>query len=130
VIYHGVKKRPYYLLGWSFIFSCYGLGEVLVWLLNIPLPGVLVGLLLLLTLMRSASRLALMISKAAQPILLHMSFFFIPAVLGIGLYWPALQVNLVAILLAIVGSTVVSLAISYVIAVKLFASLERREEKH
>ncbi|NMH59345.1 CidA/LrgA family protein [Alteromonas ponticola] len=88
---------------------------------SLPLPGALLGLGLLSALMALSKALARAISRAAQPILANMSFFFIPAVLGIAIYWSILQANLLAILLAIVGSTVVSLGVSYWLAKKLLS---------
>ncbi len=105
----------YFIGGFSILLS-YLCGEYLVLLYSIPLPGALIGLMLLFSLMVCSSALAQSIGQAAKPLLTNMSFFFIPAVLGIAVFWPALQDNMVAILLAIVVSTIASLCFSYWIA--------------
>ncbi|MCW8092799.1 CidA/LrgA family protein [Alteromonas sp. ASW11-130] len=103
-------------------------GEYLVLRFSIPLPGALIGLALLFGLMVFSSSLTNSISVAAKPLLGNMAFFFIPAVMGIAIYWSTLQDNIVSITIAIVGSTILSLGVSYWISKKLLSSRTVLEE--
>ncbi len=85
--------------------------------------------MLLFGLMACSSTLAQCIGHAAKPLLTNMSFFFIPAVLGIAVYWSTLQNNMLAILLAIVVSTIASLYFSYWIAKMLLPTKKPFDKK-
>ncbi|WP_407080201.1 CidA/LrgA family protein [Alteromonas aquimaris] len=96
---------------------------------SLPLPGALIGIAILFCLMTVSSASAQSISHAAKPLLTHMSFFFLPAVLGIAIYWSTLQQNIEALLLALVGTTVFSLCFSYWLAKKVLPSTSSVEDK-
>lgn len=100
-----------YLVGWLLLLVCYFVGNVLTLVFSLPIPSILVGLVLLLSLLLLRQRPPTALAKSAQPLLKHMSVLFVPATLGVILYWPLIRDNWLPLLLAIVGSTLLSLAI-------------------
>lgn len=101
-----------HLLGWFAILFCYLSGEALVAAWQLPLPGALVGLLMLFLLLALWSKLSLPVASAAQPVLRHMSLLFVPAVLGVLSYWDVLAANAVSLLLALVVTSILSLGLA------------------
>ncbi|MDC8830162.1 CidA/LrgA family protein [Alteromonas gilva] len=100
------------MAGWLVIIACYLVGEFLVLVFNAPVPGALAGLLILLTILLLRQRSTPAISRAAQPLLTHMSVLFVPAVIGVGLFWDIVLSNVLGITLALVVTTVVSLGLT------------------
>lgn len=84
-------------------------GEVLSRGLNLPLPGPVVGLVLLLAAMRLRPGLADWLRPVGEGVLAHLSLFFVPAGVGIVAHLPLLRENGLALLAAIVVSTVLAL---------------------
>ena len=86
------------------------LGETLVLLSGVPVPGPVVGLaLLLLTLVLRPSVLAT-VKPTAQSLLQHLSLLFVPAGVGVMLHLQRLGDEALAIGVALVVSTLVGLA--------------------
>jgi len=79
--------------------------------LALPLSGAICGMLLLLISQFCSHRLATWLVIPAQPVLQNMTLFFIPAVLGVAAYSEMIADYWLSLVLAIVGSTIVSLAI-------------------
>ena len=84
-------------------------GEVLSRALGLPLPGPVVGLVLLLGAMRLQPGLAPWLRPVGQGLLAHLSLFFVPAGVGIVAHLPVLRDQGLALLAAIAGSTVLAL---------------------
>lgn len=87
------------------------LGEVLVALLHSPVPGPVVGMLLLwlgLYIKRGASS---DLQRASQTLIQYLSLFFLPA--GVGLFFlpPSIQEYWPAVACAVVGGTFLSMLI-------------------
>lgn len=85
------------------------IGEVATRGLSLPLPGPVVGLVLLLAAMRAVPRLAVALRPAAQGILGHLSLFFVPAGVGVVAHLELLREHGLALAAAIMGSTVLAL---------------------
>lgn len=85
------------------------IGEVVSRGLNLPLPGPVVGLVLLLGAMRLRPGLAGWLRPVGQGMLAHLSLFFVPAGVGIVAHLPLLREHGLALLAAIGGSTVLAL---------------------
>ncbi len=100
------------ILGWFLLVLCYFIGNVLVLTFSLPIPGLLIGLVLLLLLLLIRGRDSANLTHSVQPLLKHMSLFFVPATLGVGLYWHLLWAHWLPLLLAIVVSTIISLSLS------------------
>ena len=84
-------------------------GEALSRALYLPFPGPVVGLVLLLGAMRLRPGLAAWLRTAAEGVLAHLSLFFVPAGVGVFAHLSLLRDDGVALLLAILGSTVLAL---------------------
>ena len=97
------------LYGWLIIVGCYLVGEFFVLVTDLPLPGALIGLLLLLGGLLLRQRPAVTVGRGAQPLLTHMSVLFVPAVIGVGLFWAEVSENALGIALALVATTIVAL---------------------
>ncbi|MDG6099983.1 CidA/LrgA family protein [Alteromonas sp. ZYF713] len=97
------------LNGWLIIVGCYLVGEFFVLVTDLPLPGALIGLLLLLGGLLLRQRPAVTVGRGAQPLLTHMSVLFVPAVIGVGLFWAEVSENALGIALALVATTIVAL---------------------
>ena len=85
------------------------IGEVISRGLNLPLPGPVVGLVLLLGAMRLRPGLAGWLRPVGQGMLAHLLLFFVPAGVGIVAHLPLLREHGLALLAAIGGSTVLAL---------------------
>ncbi|GGF67165.1 CidA/LrgA family protein [Alteromonas lipolytica] len=112
--------------GWLIITGCYLLGEFIVQMASIPLPGALIGLLLLLAGLLLRQRPAVAISRGAQPLLTHMSVLFVPAVIGVGLFWDEVRQNALGITLALVATTIIALGFTAWVAQYLMHRKEQR----
>lgn len=90
------------------------LGEAIAQLGGAPVPGPVLGLVALLALLvwrqRRAKPAFAALEQAADGLLAHLSIFFIPAAVGVMLYWEPLAREGLAWLVAIVASTVAAIA--------------------
>ena len=92
------------------LFQC--LGEGIVFLLRIPLPGPVAGMLLLMAAMLAWPRLQQMVEEAANTLLSHLSLLFVPAGVGIVASAASGRGHWLAILVSLVASTVLALAVT------------------
>ena len=94
----------------SLILAFQLVGEILSRSLDLPLPGPVVGLCLLVTACILRPALADRLRSTAQGLLAHLSLFFVPAGVGIVAHWPVLRDHGIGLALAIMGSTVLAIA--------------------
>ncbi|NJE09208.1 CidA/LrgA family protein [Thermococcus sp. M39] len=110
--------------GLAIIFGFLFLGEVLVRILSLPIPGNVVGMILLtLALVFNVVRLE-DVEKEAELLVRNMSIMFIPPGVGIVLYWGLIKSQAVPIFVALI----VSFFVTMVLTAKLVEFL-RRERK-
>ena len=117
-----------FLTGFGLICFFYFAGEMLVRVASVPLPGTLMGLLMLLAWQFFRRQTPMLLLAGGTPILRHMAVLFVPAVLGVGVYWKAISENFSGIALAIIVTTTMSLGISAVIAQRIMHSVVVRED--
>ena len=121
----------------SLILLCQLAGEVIVRGLALPMPGPVVGMLILLLLLLARDRFALLakgplqgdgVEGASRGLLAHLSLLFIPAGVGVVQKLDLLAEHGIAILLILAASVVITLLVT--VATFLVASrlLTRREE--
>jgi holin-like protein len=108
-----------FLLGLTCLIAIFISCEIIVKYFNISLPPALLGIGVLFVGLLFCGRLPVPIQKAARPLLAFMVVFFIPAIVGIVAYVSLIVQFPLALLSAIVGSTVVSLLITAWISQKL-----------
>lgn len=105
-----------HITGWLGLLACYVLGQITVVVFHFPLPGALTGLLILLTFLLIRGRSPANLTVAASPLLKHMSVLFVPAVLGVGLYWDVIEAHRLSLAFAIVVTTAFSLGLTGLIS--------------
>ena len=116
------------------VFQC--LGEGTAQLLGLPIPGPVIGMLLLLIAFLSSSRLAQLMEPTSWGILQHLSLLFVPAGVGVIAAAGQLKGDLPAIAVALVMSTVLAIAVGALVtnaAMKRFSAArqpDHDEESH
>lgn len=85
------------------------LGEFVARALGLPLPGPVLGMILVLGLLVAVPQLREMIRAVAQTLLSHLSLLFVPAGAGVVGHLATLGDSTLAILLAIVVSAVLAI---------------------
>ncbi|ALU90093.1 effector of murein hydrolase LrgA protein [Herbaspirillum rubrisubalbicans M1] len=116
------------------VFQC--LGEGAAQLLGLPIPGPVIGMLLLLMAFLASPRLAQMMEPTSWSILQHLSLLFVPAGVGVIAAAGQLKGDLPAIVVALVVSTVLAIAVGALVtnaAMRRFSSARQArtdEESH
>lgn len=95
------------------------LGEALVYLLKLPLPGPVVGMALLLVVLAVRPRQLAALKPTAQNLLQHLSLLFVPAGVGVMLHLRRLGDEALAIGVALMLSTWVGLAVAALVMSRL-----------
>lgn len=103
----------------SVLLLCQLIGETAVRLANLPIPGPLVGMALLFFVLvtrekfNNASNQPMdALDQTSNVILANLSLLFVPAAVGVMQHLPVLQNHGLALGVAIVGSTVLTLLVS------------------
>jgi len=92
------------------LFQC--LGEGIVFVFHLPLPGPVAGMLLLMAALIAFPALLALVEQAANMLLSHLSLLFIPAGVGIVVAASSGSGHWVAIIASLVVSTVLALAVT------------------
>jgi holin-like protein len=97
-------------------------GEIISQSLALPVPGPVIGMLLLFIVLLARSRLAAQVRETAQNLLQHLSLLFVPAGVGVMLHVRRVTDEWAAILLALVISTVLTIVVT-ALSIQLIARL-------
>ena len=118
---------PPLLLGLVILVLAQLAGLGLAALLHLPVPGVVIGLVLLVIVgaLRPTALLARLAEPAGAPLLKHLQLLFIPPGVGIVIELEALAQNALPIALAVGGS----FALTLVLAGQLLQLLLRRQDR-
>lgn len=92
------------------LFQC--LGEGIVFVFHLPLPGPVAGMLLLMVALIALPRLQALVEQAANTLLSHLSLLFVPAGVGIVVAAGSGSGHWIAIVASLVVSTVLALAVT------------------
>jgi holin-like protein len=92
------------------LFQC--LGEGLSCWLRLPVPGPVVGMVLLFVALATSPRLMAVVETTGSALLRHMSLLFVPAGVGIMTAGAAVSGHVLALALSLVGSTLLTLAVT------------------
>lgn len=87
------------------------IGEVLVQALALPVPGPVIGLLLLFLTLTARSRIAEPLRDTANGILQHLSLLFVPAGVGVMAHFTRVSGEWVPIIVAVLASTALTIAV-------------------
>lgn len=107
----GVNWAPALRLAAQALLLCalFEAGSVITGRLHIPLPGNLVGMLMLLGLLFSRAVTPSQLEGLTTPCLKHLAFLFIPYAVGLMTWSGLLRVSGIAILVSLVGSSAAGL---------------------
>ncbi|MNC85418.1 hypothetical protein D3C83_10160 [compost metagenome] len=97
-----------------------GIGEVIAHFLLPLVPGPVIGLMLLLAFLVWRGRVHEGVELVTSAFMRYLGLLFVPAAVGVVLYWPHLQRQAMAISVALLVSVIATIAVSALIA-KLLA---------
>lgn len=92
-----------------------GVGEVVSRFAVTLIPGPVIGLLLLLAWLQLRKEVPPAVELVASTLIRHLGLLFVPAAVGVVMFWPHLRSNAVAIVLALVASVVLTIAASAIV---------------
>ncbi|MDH4096381.1 MAG: CidA/LrgA family protein [Betaproteobacteria bacterium] len=88
------------------------IGEVLVLVSGLPVPGPVVGMLLLFTTLLARGAAPAWLRETCQGLLSHLSLLFVPAGVGVLLHFQRLGAEWLPIAVALVASTVITIGVT------------------
>jgi holin-like protein len=91
---------------------CQVLGELAARLLGLPVPGPVIGTVLLLAVFMARGGPTEPVRDVARGLLLNLSLLFVPAGVGIMQYGERLMAEGLAIFTALIGSTILTIAVT------------------
>jgi holin-like protein len=89
-----------------------GLGELVSHFFLPLIPGPVIGLVFMLAFLAIRNSVPASIDTVAASLMQHLGLLFVPAAVGVVMYWPQLKTAALAIVLALVGSVVLTIAVS------------------
>lgn len=89
-----------------------GLGELISHFLVTMIPGPVIGLLLLLAWLRLRGKVAEPVELVATALVKHLGLLFIPAAVGVVVYWPQIRDHAGAVGVALAASVVMTIAVT------------------
>jgi putative effector of murein hydrolase LrgA (UPF0299 family) len=103
-----------------------GLGELVSHFVLTLIPGPVVGLVLLLGWFSVRKRIAPDVETVATALVQHLGLLFVPAAVGVVMFWPQLRTHAAAVVVALVVSAVLTIAVCALVLKTL--SKEGRDE--
>ena len=88
------------------------IGEVLVLMLDLPIPGPVIGMLLLLVSLLGYGGLLDKVSDGADALLGHLSLLFVPAGVGVMVHFHLLAEQGISIIITLLVSTLLTLSLT------------------
>lgn len=101
----------------TILLSCQLAGEVLVRLTSLPVPGPVLGLVILLAGIGVTGRIPQDLRETATGLLSHLSLLFVPAGVGVMLHFERIGTEWLALLAALLLSTWATIAVSALVFV-------------
>ena len=96
----------------TLLLVCQTVGEILVQLSGLPVPGPVMGMLLLFLLLLARGEAPDWLRNTAQALLSHLSLLFVPAGVGVMLHFKRLGNEWLPISAALVASTVITIGVT------------------
>lgn len=106
------------------IFQC--LGEALTFLLSLPIPGPVVGMLLLFFVLLGSPALMTVMESTANELLRHLALLFVPAGVGIIVSVHSVEGHWPAVIGAVLVSTTLTLIVTAAVMRLVMASRDPR----
>lgn len=117
-----LSKWAQFILGLALLIFIYLICEHLTAIFDLSVPPALMGIVMLLLILLSVRRVPLFVQLGTRPMLSHMVLFLIPAIVGIMAHYVIILQFPLVLLLAIGGTTILSMFITAVISQKLMAN--------
>ncbi|CRI66673.1 conserved membrane hypothetical protein [Thiocapsa sp. KS1] len=96
----------------TLILICQLVGETVVLLTGLPIPGPVLGMLVLLGWLFLRGGIPENVGRTADALLAHFSLLFVPAGVGVMLHWERIQGQWRAIAAALLAGTLITLAVT------------------
>lgn len=96
----------------AILFGCLALGDFIVWITGISLPGSIIGMLLLTAFLQMGWIKLGSIKRLADFLVTNMGFFFVPPGVALMLYFDIIEADFWSIVVATVVSTVLVLVVT------------------
>ena len=113
------------LIGITILLACQLAGEILVIYLSWPIPGPVIGMMLLLAILLVRGRPGRPLEETSNALLSHLSLLFIPAGVGVIIHINRLSDEWFSITVALIVSTLVTLVSTALIMMALLRLTER-----
>lgn len=94
------------------LLACQLAGEVLARLIGLPVPGPVVGMLILFVGLMLHGSIPASLGATAQGLLRHLSLLFVPAGVGVMMYLPLVAEEWLPISAALIASTLLTIAVT------------------
>lgn len=94
------------------VLVCQLAGETLARVTGVPVPGPIIGLVLLFAGLTLRGRPVPRLEESADNLLAHLALLFVPAGVGVVQYLPVLASEWLAVSASVIGSTVVAIAVT------------------
>ena len=88
------------------------IGETIVLLIKVPVPGPVIGMLLLFLTLQARGRVSAAVSEVSTSLLSHLSLLFVPAGVGIMVHFNRISREWLPISLSLILSTIITIAVS------------------
>ncbi|PKI01487.1 CidA/LrgA family protein [Glaciecola sp. 33A] len=95
----------------------------------IPLPPALIGIFILLIFLLSQRKVPTAITQSARPLLAHMGLFLLPALISVLLYRDLFVQYYIALIIAVLLSTIVSLGITLWLSQRILSGVKTAEKE-
>jgi len=105
-----------------------GVGEIVSKFLLPLIPGPVVGLVLLVIFLRFRKSIDADIDLVATTLTQHLGLLFIPAAVGVVMFWPQLRSQALAVAVALVASVVLCIAVTAV-TLRVLSGKEKDEQE-
>jgi putative effector of murein hydrolase LrgA (UPF0299 family) len=96
----------------TLIFSCQLAGEMMVTALRLPLPGPVLGMMLLFVFLLWKGGVPQELTRVGDALLSHLSLLFVPAGVGVMAHFTLLREDWLPLSVAIIGSTLATIAVT------------------
>jgi len=111
----------------ALILACQLAGEISVHILNLPIPGPVLGMVFLFGYLCLRGHISEGTDKVTGNLLSHMSLLFVPAGVGVIRYTYQIEDEATAIVASVVGGTIVTIAIVAWLAQRLLPKQHHEE---
>ena len=112
----------------TLLMICQLAGEVIARLAGLPLPGPVIGMALLFAGLLIKGEMPARLQATVQGLLDHLSLLFVPAGVGVMLHLSLIRDELLPVVAAILGSTVVTIAATALVMRAMARLIDRKTD--